>query len=99
MSKTEIDALLNNKESVNSFIANAYNSESGFIVEDVSLIYINNYPFLQVLAENYAIQYQLSWLTFIDNKIVNIVAIALKENFAEISPFFNKLRETIILKQ
>jgi len=99
MSKAEIDKLLNDNEFVNSFIANSYSSESGYIVEDVSLIYINNYPFLQVLAENYEIQYQVSWATFIEDKWVNIVGSALKENFAGIFPFFNQLKETIILQQ
>ena len=67
-------------------------------VDNATLTYINGYPFIQVLAESYNVQYQVNWMTFKDDKMINIVCVSLKENFVDVFPFYNKLKESIILK-
>ena len=98
MERNEVEQTLNSKEFLDSYISKKYSGESGYKLDNATLTYINGYPFIQVLAESYNVQYQVNWMTFIDDKMINIVCVSLKENFVNVFPFFNKLKESIILK-
>ena len=99
MEKNEIEKTLNSKEFLDSYIKKKYSGESGYKLDNATLTYIDGYPFIQVLAESYNVQYQVNWMTFIDDKMINIVCVSLKENFVDVFPFYNKLKESINLKE
>ncbi|MAD12839.1 MAG: hypothetical protein CMC04_08980 [Flavobacteriaceae bacterium] len=99
MEKNEVEKTLNSKEFLDSYINKKYSGESGYKLDNTSLTYINGYPFIQVLAESYKVQYQVNWMTFIEDKMINIVCVSLKDNFVNIFPFFNKFKESINLKE
>ena len=98
MERNEVEKTLNSKEFLNSYIKKKYGGDSGYKLDNATLTYINGYPFIQVLAESYNVQYQVNWITFIEDKMINIVCVSLKENFVDVFPFYKKLKESIILK-
>ena len=99
MNRSQVDEILNSQEFISSFSNNQFPLEAGYSVDNASLIYINGYPFIQVLAESHKLQYQVNWMTFIDDKMINIVCVSLKDNFVSVFPFFNQIKESIILKE
>ena len=99
MNRSEVDEILNREEFISSFSNNQFPLAAGYSVDNTSLTYINGYPFIQVLAESHKVQYNVNWITFIDDKMINIVCVSLKDNFVNVFPFFNQIKENLILKE